>query len=187
LFAAEARRLVLVARNRARLEALRAELLPTVRVDVQVEPQAALCAGTIIAAASAAEPILRQSELTPGTIVCDVGFPKNLAEASESREDVLVFAGGLAELPEPIDLHSYTELATPSLLHGCFCEGIVLAASRKNLDLAAAQGRAATDRARALLEAARRLGIVPAPPYKGARLVRPEEIAALPGRQEVYG
>jgi predicted amino acid dehydrogenase len=179
MLAQHVKRMILVARNRARLDALRSQIGSAIPVEIDVDPRAALAAGSVIAATSAADPVLHESELRPGTIVCDVGFPKNLSEAPASRDDVLIFSGGLGELPGPIDLHSYTGLPTPNLLHGCFCEGIVLAARPDQLMLAAPQGRAGADRANALFEAARELGIAPAPLYRGGRLIQHDEIAMM--------
>src|SRR5262249_5748119 len=142
-----------------------------VPITIDVDPKAALHAGSVIAATSTATPLIDPAELRPGTIVCDVGFPKNLSDAVQSREDVLIFSGGLARLPESIDLESYAALPAPHLIHGCFCEGIVLTARPQFLTLAANQGEAEAGRATALLELARGLGIEPAPLYAGGRLV----------------
>jgi predicted amino acid dehydrogenase len=179
--------LILVARNRARLELLRTELRAAVPITIDVDPRAALVAGSVIAAASAATPLIDPAELRPGSIVCDVGFPKNLSDVTASRDDVLIFSGGLAELPESIDLQSYAGLPTPRLIHGCFCEGIVLAARPEFLSLAANQGGADAGRATALLELAMGLGIKPAPLYAGGRLVNSDAIARMPRREMAIG
>ena len=176
MLAKRARRIYLVARNRPRLEALQQEIGGP-NVDIATDPQAALSARVIIAAAATPTAVLNESELATGTIVCDLGYPKNFSEAPETRRDVLIFSGGLANFPEPVDLQSYTGLPTETLLHGCFCEGIVLAARPENLRLAAAQGHADADRGNTLLELAAELGIVPAPAYRGNRRLDQDDLA----------
>ena len=179
LLATVAGKLILIARNRTRLERLRTEVRSAAAVEIDVDPRAALAAGSVIAATSTATPIVDPSELRPGSIVCDVGFPKNLSDAAASRDDVLIFSGGLAQLPDAIDLQSYAALPSPRLIHGCFCEGIVLAARPESRTLAASQGEAEAERATALLALAAGLGIAPAPLYTGGRLVDREEIAKM--------
>jgi predicted amino acid dehydrogenase len=180
MLAKRARRIYLIARNRARLEALQQEIGGP-GVEIATDPQAALAARVIVAAAASATPVLNESDLASGTIVCDLGYPKNFSEAPETRRDVLIFSGGLANFPEPVDLQSYAGLPTQRLLHGCFSEGIVLAARSENLRLAAAQGHADVDRANTLLQLAAELGIVPAPPYRGNRLLDQDALADFRG------
>jgi fatty aldehyde-generating acyl-ACP reductase len=187
LLAPMAGSLILVARNRARLELLRSQVRAAVPMTIDVDPRAALLAGSVIAATSTAAPLIDIAELRPGSIICDVGFPKNLTDATASRDDVLIFSGGLAQLPDSIDLHSYTALPAPHLIHGCFCEGIVLAARPEFVSLAANQGDAEADRATALLELATGLGIRPAPLYAGGRLVDNHAVARMPRREIAIG
>src|SRR5262249_7187344 len=147
-------RMVLIARNRDRLEALRDEVGSACPIEIAVNPLAARAARVLITAASAAAPVLTAAELAPGTIACDVGYPKNLSATASAREDVLVFSGGLAKLTGPIDLQSYTRLPSADLLHGCFCEAVVLAARQENLLLSTAQEAASVHRAEEVLAAA---------------------------------
>ena len=174
--AKSAKRLVLIARNRDRLEALRAEIGKDTGIEVASDPLAARRASVIVAAASASTPIITKAQLAPGTIACDVGYPKNLSEAPAARDDVLIFSGGLAKLPGPIDLKSYTRLPAPDLLHGCFSEAIVLAAKPEYLGLSTDQGGANIDRVKAIFKAASELGFEPAPPYRGDRRIAVESI-----------
>jgi fatty aldehyde-generating acyl-ACP reductase len=176
LLASSAKRLILIARNRTRLEAFATQIGTKIPVEIATDLRSVLSARVLITAAGATEPILTESELAPGTIGCDVGYPKNLSEGISRREDVLIFSGGLANLPEPVDLQSYSGLPAQNLLHGCFCEGIVLASRPENERHATAQGQADLKCANALFNAATKLGIEPAPAYRGNRLITREEI-----------
>jgi fatty aldehyde-generating acyl-ACP reductase len=155
--------LIVAARNPARLRAIR-ENLPDVNVEISSVLAAVGKARLIIAATSAPTSLLPISSLQPGTIVCDVGYPKTLVD-DVSRPDVLVFPGGIARLPNHHGLDSYTDLPGPDLLFGCFAEGIVLTANAEYTRLATVQGHADGQRAMALLVAAARIGIRPAPIY----------------------
>jgi len=60
--------------------------------------------------------------------VCDVARPGNVArEVAESLDDVLVFEGGLVELPEPVHFGPNLLGFRPGILLGCLAETILLA------------------------------------------------------------
>src|SRR5579859_3113475 len=99
--APRARQVLLVARNRAKLEELRREMPASAGVQVCTDVKDATQASVIIAATSASQPILSETDLRPGTVVCDVGYPKNLSYAPDPQPEVLAISGGLAEMPFP--------------------------------------------------------------------------------------
>jgi predicted amino acid dehydrogenase len=179
LVGAHAKKLILVARNGPRLQKLRSELPRDVDVELATDAHAALRAKIIIAVTSATEPLLKVSDLQAGAIVCDVGYPKTMIEGASTREDVLVFLGGLAKLPNFLDVDNYTNLPAKDLLFGCFAEGIVLAAQHRDQMSTVAQADTGQFRARALLSAADELGIRSAPIYRGKTIVSGSEIAAF--------
>lgn len=162
-----ARRLVLVGRNQAKLDALRAELPPTAEVYTSTDVKSALKANLIIAATSSAEPLIAEAELQNGTIVCDVGYPKNLAYAPGLLPGVLVFSAGLAEMPFDLDITYYTRLPSSRLMYGCYCEAMVLALARRYESYSIGQGRISLDKMEAILELSRAHGFKPAPLYRG--------------------
>jgi len=66
--------------------------------------------------------------LKAGAVVCDVARPANVArEVMESRNDVLVFEGGLVELPEPVHFGPNLLGFRPGILLGCLAETVLLA------------------------------------------------------------
>jgi predicted amino acid dehydrogenase len=66
--------------------------------------------------------------LKVGAVVCDVARPANVArEVVESLDDVLVFEGGLVELPEPVHFGPNLLGFRPGILLGCLAETVLLA------------------------------------------------------------
>jgi acetylornithine/succinyldiaminopimelate/putrescine aminotransferase/predicted amino acid dehydrogenase len=66
--------------------------------------------------------------LTAGAVVCDVARPANVSrEVVESRDDVLVFEGGLVELPEPVHFGPNLLGFRPGIMLGCLAETMLLA------------------------------------------------------------
>jgi predicted amino acid dehydrogenase len=66
--------------------------------------------------------------LKAGAVVCDVARPGNVArEVVERLDDVLVFEGGLVELPEPVHFGPNLLGFQPGIVLGCLAETILLA------------------------------------------------------------
>lgn len=174
------RRLLLVARNKAKLASLRLEMLGKAEeVEVSVDPKDALRASFIIAATSSAVPLLSESDLPAGTIVCDIGYPNTLAPSPELRPEVLTFHGGLAQAPFQLPITQYTLLPSPELLHGCFAETIALVIAGRYESYSIGQGTITPERMQTILELARSAGFRPAPLYRDNRLVTDDDLHAF--------
>ena len=171
-----ARRLLLIARNRAKLEKLKIELgdfVDGVGIEIQIsaDPHDTTHADVIVAATSAAQPLLSESDLRPGSIVCDIGYPNTLAYSPEPRPDVLAFHGGLAASPYQLPLTLYTRLPSPDLLHGCFAETLTLALANRYESYSLSQGHLTLERLQTIFHLAQTHGFQPAPLYRGPRLI----------------
>jgi len=162
-------RLMLVARGEQRLSNLREQLGPRPRVEVHTDINRALDANVIVATTSASRPVLFDAQLRVGTVVCDLGFPKNLSHGLRPRPDILVFSGGIAHMAAPVDLTAYTQLPAKNLVYGCFAEAMVLAASRRYESFSVGQGCISVEKMRTIIELARSCGFTPAPLYSGYR------------------
>jgi predicted amino acid dehydrogenase len=161
------RRLFLIARNKAKLASLRAELSGIAEeVYASTDPSDALRAGFIIAATSSAAPLLNEADLLAGTIVCDIGYPNTVAPAPDPRPDVLTFHGGLAWAPFELPITQYTLLPAADVLHGCFAETIALVIAGRYESYSIGQGRITLERMQAILDLARSLDFRPAPLYR---------------------
>jgi predicted amino acid dehydrogenase len=186
------KQLVLIARNRSKLEALRDELaLPegaglaesplsgalaqdrgtgaTTRVSptasniqISANPHEAYSADIVITATSSGQAILAEAGLRSGAIVCDIGYPDTITLSPEPRRDVIIFSGGMAETPFALNIERYTGLPSPRLLHGCFSETIVLAMSDRFENYSVGQGNITPERMQAILELAKSHGFRPA-------------------------
>ncbi|MDD4910200.1 MAG: SRPBCC family protein [Candidatus Omnitrophica bacterium] len=88
-------------------------------------------ADIVIAAAAASASILKIEWFKPGAIICDVGYPKNISYAPVSRQDVLIFSGGMAKAPTPIHIPIDIGLPPGNVLYGCFSEAIILALEKR--------------------------------------------------------
>ncbi|HZV01797.1 MAG TPA: aminotransferase class III-fold pyridoxal phosphate-dependent enzyme [Planctomycetota bacterium] len=100
------------------------------RAPVELAPRLEAAIGeadVIIAATSAAKPLIGPDDLRPGAIVCDVAKPADVARTVAGiRDDVLVFDGGLVRYPEPIAFGQNLGYE-PGVNLACLTETIVLA------------------------------------------------------------
>jgi len=175
------RHLNLAARGVGKLDAL-ASSLGTTRTD-QVRAttdnrQALADAHVVLCVASASTPILEPDDLRPGAIVCDVGYPKNVASRAIERPDVFVFDGGLVATPCEVDFGFDNGLPSPSVLYGCFAEAIVLALEGRFESFSRGKGGILPDKMDEIAALADKHGFHLAPFYSGGRLVTDDELAA---------
>lgn len=123
------KQLTISGRTKQKLEKLTAELKKKreTRVSWTTDNREAVAeADIVIATSSAPSAILDISWFKPGAIVCDVGYPKNVSYLSAKRDDILLFDGGLASSPSPLELPINVGLTSPDLIYGCFAESIIL-------------------------------------------------------------
>jgi predicted amino acid dehydrogenase len=134
------RRLHLIAPNRIRLDSTATLLAQTgggAEVVVFTDLLAGIEQANVIAAAASTSTLpIQGKSVKAGTIVCDVGYPRNIGADLCRRQDIFVFRGGLMKLPRPLPLTVDTGLSNSELTYGCFAEAIVIAlcgAPRKQL------------------------------------------------------
>ncbi|MCS7173297.1 MAG: shikimate dehydrogenase [Armatimonadetes bacterium] len=122
--------LVLVARNRKRLEALRERILGEAQVEVTVsmDPRTAVGdADIILAVTSAPRVLLEPDDLKPGAVVCDVARPRNVSQAVyQHRDDVLVIDGSVIEVPGEAEF-GFDFGYPPRTCEACMAETMILA------------------------------------------------------------
>ena len=129
LLAAEAGKLVLVARQRDRLEALRDSLLPEARGEVTVSTgmRALAEAQLILTVTSSMGSLIDPQVLRPGSVVCDVARPRDVsAMVAAVRDDILVIDGGMVDVPGPVDFH-FNFGFPPGKAYACMAETMALA------------------------------------------------------------
>jgi len=171
--------LTLTARNLPRLEKFADELRQESDVAIEVtgdNAAAARNADVIIAAAISPEPLITSKDVKPGTVVCDVGFPKNVSEELEKRSDVFSFSGGLAAPPTELDFGFDVKLPSPEVLYGCFSESIILAMEGRRENYSTGRGDISVEKMEEIGAAATKHGFTVAPYYSGNRLLTEEQI-----------
>ena len=165
------KRVLLCARNAERLRKLAAELCAD-GVEVEIasgrQPFSAE-ADVVICAASLASPSLLLGRIAPGAIVCDAGYPKNLAPSAQ-MPGVQVFFGGLGQITGGLrftpDFHGILNRHPfPDVVHGCLLEGMALALERRFEPFSQGRGFITPDRVEEIESIAARHGIYLAPLY----------------------
>lgn len=124
------RDLQLVARNRDKLIKLKNELKASnknLNVTITLNVKEALKESKIIVSASGAvKSLINPRDLLPGSVVCDVARPRDVAEkVTEKRNDVLVIEGGIVEVPGNVDFN-FNFGYPPGTSYACMAETIIL-------------------------------------------------------------
>lgn len=130
----KAKQLTITGRTRANLKRLSAELVKKRRAKIIATTDnfsAVKDADIVIAVASVSASILKIDWFKPSSIICDVGYPKNVSYTPTSRKDIFIFSGGLSKSPSPINFPIDVGLPTPDTLYGCFAEAIILALEKR--------------------------------------------------------
>lgn len=136
-------------------------------------------ADVVIAAASAPQSIVDIASFKPGAIVCDIGYPKNIAYAHTDRQDILIFAGGICEIPQEFDTGFDIGLPSSKVLYGCFSEAIVLALEERYENFSWGKGNIKKEKMDEILGLAQKHGFRLAPFFWGKRLVTDDEVRAI--------
>ena len=134
-------------------------------------------ADIVLVATSADIALVDPLALRPGTIVCDVARPPNVAKADLGDHPVLVFDGGLVQPPFPIDLGPFQTLPR-DLSWGCLGETMLLALEGETADYSLGRDLvlAEADRIAAM---ARKHGFEPAEPQWHGTLVEESDFARV--------
>ena len=143
VLAHKVKQLTITGRTKSNLRNLRRELAKKrkAKIIATTDNQTAVKdADIIIAAASASASILKIDWFKAGSIICDVGYPKNISYASTTRNDILIFSGGLANTPTPISSPIDTGLPSSDTIYGCFAEAIILALEKRYENLSFVRG-----------------------------------------------
>src|SRR5579863_5514482 len=167
------KRVLLCARNLERLRRLAAEFESEgIEVEIATDlQQFSAHADLVVCAASLASPSFLLGRIAPGAIVCDAGYPKNLAPSAQ-MPDAKVFFGGLGQITGGMkftpDFHGILNRHPfPDVVHGCLLEGMALALERRFEPFSQGRGFITTERVEEMETIAARHGINLAPLYNG--------------------
>ncbi|MXO49704.1 hypothetical protein GRI42_00095 [Erythrobacter gaetbuli] len=172
--AGRCRSLTLAARNRQRLERERAILSGEGRVEIAYDVAAALSQATlVVAAASTTDNPFPLDKCRPGTLLCDAGYPKNLA--ARVPQGVHLFHGGMGEISGGLPSHDgmleqFYRFPQQGIAHGCMLEGAVLALAGRYEPFSQGRGRITPQRIDEIWALASTHGVSPAPLFNDAGL-----------------
>lgn len=136
-------------------------------------------ADIVIAVASATTPILAIDWFKPGSIICDVGYPKNISHAPVKRDDILVFSGGMAKSPTAISFPIDLGLPAPNVIYGCFAEGIILALEKRFENFSFGRGNITTEKIDLIRELGKKHGFEVSDFYWGDDVVQESTLQKL--------
>lgn len=168
-FSSRARRVALCGR---RAETLREQATALAEARAQVVASTDITellpeADVVIAVASLKGPTLDLSRCRAGTLVCDAGYPKNLAEC-RGRDRLHLFWGGMGQarggwVNDSQVGDSFYRFPAPGVGHGCMLEGMVLGLDARYEAFSQGRGNITEARMEEILDLAERHGVVPAP------------------------
>lgn len=174
VLAEKALQVTITGRTKANLTKLKKELSGKSRAKIltSLDNEAAVKdADVVIAATSAVSSILNTDWFKPGSIICDVGYPKNISYAPVTRDDILVFSGGLSRLPVPINLPIDLGLPSPDVIYGCFAEAMILALEKRYENFSFGRGNIYPDKIEKIRQLGRKHGFVVSDFYWGGKLI----------------
>ncbi|HEX2948189.1 MAG TPA: shikimate dehydrogenase [Armatimonadota bacterium] len=120
--------MILIGRNKSRLQAVADELPAGTKVRVSTDidtdlPQADI----IVTVTSAVDAVIEPKHLKPGAVVCDVARPRDVSvRVAKERDDVLILEGGVVAVPGEVEfgLNFGFPLRTS---YACMAETMILA------------------------------------------------------------
>jgi len=131
-------------------------------------------ADIVLVATSAEMALIDPLTLRPGTLVCDVARPPNVADAVIPGQTALVFDGGLIQPPFEVDLGAFQTLPK-NLCWGCLGETMLLALAGETRDYSIGS-RLSLEDADHLAQLAEVHGFAPSPTQWYGRHVSDAEI-----------
>ena len=180
-------RMILCARNRERLRRLQEELeMLGLQVDVVTDIlELPARADVVVCAASLPSPSLLLDRLAPDAVICDAGYPKNLAPHA-NRNGWKVFYGGLGQVTSGmtfvpavggvLNRHPFRDV-----VHGCLLEGMTLALEGRFEPFSEGRGFITPQRVEEMERMAARHGICLAPLYNSDGPIGNPQDCALEG------
>lgn len=159
------RKVMMVARNETRLSKLAQKLqIPHISTDLQ---EFSAEADVIIAAASSMD--IKITNLKPGVVIADTGYPKNIS-ADHLPPEAYIFHSGMAHVEGGYSfrpggyMKSYS-FPYKNIGHGCVLESAVLAFENRHESYSSGRGRITIEKIEEILKLSRKHGITLAPFY----------------------
>ncbi|AZR74674.1 shikimate dehydrogenase [Anoxybacter fermentans] len=137
ILAEECTEINLLARTEKKLFELADELTainPDIKVNIYLPEQMKECLSKsriILSASGAVCELIQPEMLLPGSVVCDVARPRDVAvKVAEKRDDVLVIEGGVVMVPGPVEFNLDFGFP-PKTSYACMAETMILALEKR--------------------------------------------------------
>lgn len=126
----KASNLMLVGRNRDKLELISVELFKkNKKISITIEnniENAVKNTDIIIVSTTTPDTLINIDDLKSGALICDISQPRNVSQkAAFSRNDILVIDGGVVEVPGDVNFNFYFGLPS-RLTYACIAETMIL-------------------------------------------------------------
>ncbi|OQX53940.1 MAG: hypothetical protein B5M48_02140 [Candidatus Omnitrophica bacterium 4484_213] len=178
----KAKQVTITGRTKSNLLLLRSELRKKHKARIEAttdNKEAVRSADIVIAAANTSSSILNLEWFKPGSIICDLAYPKNISYTFTNRKDILVFSGGLASLPTPIDTGIDMGLPSADVSYGCFSEVIILALEHRFENYSYGRGNISLEKMDEMRGLAAKHGFELAPFFWTSRSLEEENIEEI--------
>ncbi|MBN1687526.1 MAG: SRPBCC family protein [Candidatus Omnitrophica bacterium] len=133
-------------------------------------------ADIVLAAASASQSMIDFNHFKRGAVICDVGYPKNISYTACSRRDILIFSGGIAQLPNDFHLGFDIGMPSPRALYGCFTEALILDLEKRYENFSMGKGNITKERISFIRELGKKHGFDLAPFFWGNKLLTEQDL-----------
>ena len=176
------KQLTITGRTKSNLRLLRAELRKKHKAGIEAttnNEKAIKDADIVIAAANTSASILNLEWFKPGSIICDLAYPKNISYAPINRKDIFIFSGGLATTPTPIDTGIDMGLPSTNVSYGCFSEAIILALEHRFENFSYGRGNITLEKIEEIRKLGTRHGFGLAPFFWADRLMEQRDIEEI--------
>ena len=126
----EAAQLILIGRHEKSLDERKNYLLdryPKANIQTSTSMETLTQAQLVVTVTSSVGAVIEPQHLRPGSVVCDVARPRDVAaQVAAARQDVLVIDGGIVDVPGPVDFH-FNFGFPPGKAYACMAETMALA------------------------------------------------------------
>ncbi len=134
IMAKQVKELTLIGRNSENLSRLAQEITASESTKVSVSTDISTALGqvdVVITVTSAVDTVIKPHYLKSGAIVCDVARPRDVSRrVAEARRDVLVFEGGVVQVPGSVDF-GFNFGFPPGTAYACMAETMMLALEKR--------------------------------------------------------
>jgi len=176
------KKIIITATSKENLNRIVAELRKhhsTRLICTQNNREAVSDADIVITAAGVPASIIDIAWFKPGAVVCDAGYPKNISYMSAPREDILIFDGGLAQSPCPLQIPIDLGLPSENVIFGTFAEAIILALESRYENFSGKRGSITPQKIEEIRLLGRKHGFELADFYRAKKMISPETIKTV--------